>query len=367
MRVLHLVGLPIDTGGVLSVLRNIQEASAGLDLEHVVWVRTGYEETRTPPLDYRWSRWAVGEERTDLTMVASVVPAYRDVRALLRREQFDIVHAHTRGSLSTAVLLGRLTDQPVVFTNHNYANHTGLYRWAARRRGIHTVVLSEDMARHYGLSLEDPRLSVIPACCSDRFFEEPLVAHGAGYTSDRPLRLVGVGMVVPWKGWRTACDALALLDEHDRERVRFDQWGEQLHPEFLAELEDVVTANALERTMGFRGPTDRVADELRAADWLLHPAESDPFPVAVLEALTMGLPVLATDTGGPASMVTTGVAGLHTPTGDAPALADAIRRVLRGEVVIGSSEEIRESVRPMAATAVARRYADLYRSLLPST
>lgn len=365
MRVLHLVGLPADIGGVLSVIRNIQEASPGLDLEHVVWVREGYEETRSPALDYRRSRWAVGEDRTDPKMVASIAPAYVDVVRLLRREHFDVVHAHTRGTLVLAAMLGRLDRRPVVFTNHNYAAHTAIYRWAARQPRLHTVVLSPDMARHYGLALDAPRLEVIPACFSDGYFEEPLATRREGFTPEQPLRLVGVGTVVGWKGWRTACEAIALLDAGERSRLRFDQWGSVIDPAFSAELDDFVRLNGLSEVVCFNGPTTDVARKLRSADWLLHPAASDPFPVAVLEALTVGLPVLATDTGGPASMVQSGLSGIHTPTGDAPALAEALRTVLAGQAVVGSPAAVRDSVRPMAASSVARRYAELYRSIAP--
>jgi glycosyltransferase involved in cell wall biosynthesis len=228
---------------------------------------------------------------------------------------------------------------------------------------MHTVLLSDDMAAHYGIDAEAPRVEIIPACCSDRFFEQPLVERRTAFGPERPLRLAGVGMVVDWKGWRTACEAIMALGPDEQSSLRFDHWGPSNDLDLASDLHRMISEAGLEEVIRFHGTTDRVAEVLREADWLLHPAVSDPFPVAVLEALTLGLPVLATSSGGPASMVRSGLSGLHSAPYDAEGLADNLRAVLRGEVAVGSPAEVRESVQPMSASVVARRYAELYRSL----
>ncbi len=366
MKVLHLEGLPVDTGGVLSVLRNLQEASEALDLglTHAVWVNSRYVETRTPALDYRYSRWALGEGPIDARMLACILPSFVAVRNLLKAEHFDIVHAHARGTLPVAVLVARLLHRPVVFTNHSYASHRDLYRRAADHPGVHTVVLSADMADHYGIRTDAPRVHVIPACCSDRYFDEPLVERRQGFSPDDPLRLTGVGMVVPWKGWSTAVEAIALLDPDERASLRFDHWGVETDEDYSAELRALIVEKGVGDVVQMRGSTDRMAEVLHSSDWLLHPAVTDPYPVAVLEALTMGLPVLATSSGGPAEMVTDGVSGAHFEPYDAPGLARLLRAVLRGELPVASPAEVRESARRSAASVVATSYAELYREIL---
>ncbi|MDE6219201.1 MAG: glycosyltransferase, partial [Lachnospiraceae bacterium] len=53
-------------------------------------------------------------------------------------------------------------------------------------------------------------------------------------------------------------------------------------------------------------------------------------PNAIMEAMALGIPVVATDCpcGGPAALIENGVNGLLVPVGDAFALADAFRRIL---------------------------------------
>jgi glycosyltransferase involved in cell wall biosynthesis len=69
----------------------------------------------------------------------------------------------------------------------------------------------------------------------------------------------------------------------------------------------------------------------RAADLYVHPARADTFPTTVLEAHACGLPVVASDVGGIPEQVVEGETGHLVPTGDAQAMADAIRGLLADE------------------------------------
>jgi glycosyltransferase involved in cell wall biosynthesis len=66
-----------------------------------------------------------------------------------------------------------------------------------------------------------------------------------------------------------------------------------------------------------------MADHYRAADLYLHPARAENFPLAVLEAIACGAPVVASDVGGIPEIVVDGETGLLVPVGDSAALAQA--------------------------------------------
>ncbi|HEX6788989.1 MAG TPA: glycosyltransferase family 4 protein [Gaiellaceae bacterium] len=76
------------------------------------------------------------------------------------------------------------------------------------------------------------------------------------------------------------------------------------------------------------GPLDRrgVLELFRAADAALLSSAWENFPHALVEALAVGTPVLATRVGGIPEIVVDGENGLLVPAGDAAALTDAIRR-----------------------------------------
>jgi len=64
--------------------------------------------------------------------------------------------------------------------------------------------------------------------------------------------------------------------------------------------------------------------------------DQDGIPTVILEALAMGLPVVATDVSGIAEAVIPGETGLLVQPGDAPALADAIRDLLSDRALVGA-------------------------------
>lgn len=70
-----------------------------------------------------------------------------------------------------------------------------------------------------------------------------------------------------------------------------------------------------------------VADHLRAADVYVHPARADTQPLAILEALACGTPVVASRVGGIPETVEDGETGLLVAPGNPGALARALARV----------------------------------------
>ncbi|MGB1520994.1 MAG: glycosyltransferase, partial [Limisphaerales bacterium] len=136
LKILHLVGDHEDAGGVLSVIRNLQKVTPASSMEHAVWVKEGYRESRKPPLQYRYSRYVVAESIHHWKLLAQAWPAFKELQSLLSNEPFHLLHAHSRGTLLVAILASKMLRRKVLFTNHNYAQRTGLYRWAARQPRI---------------------------------------------------------------------------------------------------------------------------------------------------------------------------------------------------------------------------------------
>ena len=78
---------------------------------------------------------------------------------------------------------------------------------------------------------------------------------------------------------------------------------------------------------GRLGPKD-VAERLASADLFLWPAVNEAFGMALLEAQSSGLPVVAGAAGGVEEIVRSGTTGLLVPPGNAVAFAAAVRRLL---------------------------------------
>lgn len=364
MRILHLYGADQDQGGIFSVLRNLATASAPLGWRHVVWVNERFQELRTSTLEYRRSRHLVDESASHIRLLWGALRAQRELSGLLEAERFDVVHAHSRGGLAALLLSQRRGRPPMVFTNHTYARRRWLYRWAARRPGMFTTLLTGAMAEYYGLAPDGDRIRVISSCCADVHFTEPLKQPRQTDAADSPLRLIGVGSLVRWKNWQLIPAALALLNPAERRRFHVKLIGPTLHSDDSRacerELRAEVERHGLAEQFQLAGPKTAVAEELRCADWLIHPAINEPCGLAVIEALALGVPVLAARSGGPAELVRPGETGLLFSPNTPAALADRLRELLAAPPRLLPPEAIRESVRARSASGVLPRYAELY-------
>jgi len=300
-------------------------------------------------------------------MLIQAPRAFLELRRLLAGESFDILHAHTRGGLLVGLLATKLLRRPVLFTNHNFAQRRALYRWAASQPLMHTVLLTANMAKHYGLETRPPQVSTISACCADRVLSEPLVQPPLARSKTDPLRLVGVGSIVSWKNWHLILEALSQLNEAERGRVMLDHWGPTLSdPDSLKyglELNHLRRSRDLEARVVFHGPTQNVTEALRAANWFVLPSTNEPCSVALIEALALGIPALASESGGNVDIVQQGKTGLLFRPDSSADLADKLRTALRGEITTGSPAMIRKSVQYRCASVVGRQYVELYEQI----
>ncbi len=78
----------------------------------------------------------------------------------------------------------------------------------------------------------------------------------------------------------------------------------------------------------FAGVREDMAELMRAADLLIHPARQEPLGRVLLEAAASGLPIVATQVGGTAEIVEHERGALLVPPGDDTGLVDSIRRLL---------------------------------------
>lgn len=88
-----------------------------------------------------------------------------------------------------------------------------------------------------------------------------------------------------------------------------------------AAAEEQVRALGLKDRVAFLGERDAFADVLAACDVFLLPSELESFGLAALEALSCGVPVVASDIGGIPELVEHQVTGLLAPLGDTHAMA----------------------------------------------
>jgi glycosyltransferase involved in cell wall biosynthesis len=115
----------------------------------------------------------------------------------------------------------------------------------------------------------------------------------------------------------------------------------------------------------FRGRQENVADELSGTDVFVLPSLSEGMSNVLLEAMSCGLPVVATGVGGALDMIRHGINGILVPPGDPAALSDALIELLGNEsLALSLGKEARKTVEKRYMLAyTAERYQQLYKEL----
>jgi glycosyltransferase involved in cell wall biosynthesis len=116
----------------------------------------------------------------------------------------------------------------------------------------------------------------------------------------------------------------------------------------------------------FEGAVEDVAPYLQAADCFVLPSDAEGLSNAMLEAMSAGLPVVATRVGGAPDLVAEACTGRTVAPGDADALAEALLSVLEDPARARLGARGRERVaQGYCLAATADRLAALYRELAP--
>lgn len=317
---------PDSRGGIASVISAVVDLPNhrdGVTVEHI----TTYRDTG----------------RSDQARLAS--SGLRALRSRLRRAggKPDVVHVHVsyKGSVlrKAAVLrIARRAHVPTVLHAHSH----GFKKWfdslnpvmrAIVRRSLvadRWIVLGSTLREEYidMFGLDPNAVVVVP---------NPVVGAAPATPSHRPAKGAGAsgaltGLFLGRLGRRKGCyellEALASANANrpaGSPEVRLVMAGDGEVEALTAEAERLGVRGQVEFP-GWIGPDDRLR-LLDQADFFVLPSHEEGLPMAMLEAMGSGLPVIVTPVGAIGEVIRDGENGLLVPPGDASALAGALSRL----------------------------------------
>ena len=280
--------------------------------------------------------------------------------AALTSRRPDVVHAHFWMSGWAARRATRVVPAPLFVTFHALGVVKRRYQGAfdtspadrlriegelARSATRVIATCTDEVGELIALGVDPERLSVVPCGVDlEHFSPGPDVPGGphrmdptdppgrATQPARRPFRAVGIGRLVPRKGFGTAIEAIAQLPDAELliaggpEQARMD--GDPEVARLLALAARLGVADRV-RLLG-PVPRGQLPALLRTADVVVCSPWYEPFGIVPLEAMACGVPVVASAVGGLVDTVVDRGTGRHVPPRDPTALA-AVLAELRSD------------------------------------
>lgn len=245
-------------------------------------------------------------------------------QAARKIDELGIQHIHAHSATHPtlmAYIVWRLTGVPYSFTAHSsdiYFNKTMLSEKISRACFVVTISnYNVDFLK--GISPDMPMAKTHVIHCgidTAKFRMEP-VKH-----LDRSFNIICVGRLEKIKGHQYLIEACAQLKARNIDFHCYLVGDGELQSEVQEEIKRLDLDHQVE-LLGFQ-THDKVIDLLGQVDVLVLPSLSEGIPVAVMEGMASGLPIVATAVTGVPELVEHGVTGLLVPSKDSLALAEAL-------------------------------------------
>jgi D-inositol-3-phosphate glycosyltransferase len=330
---------------------------------------------QTPNPSSRGARWVPdGLLRWLVLHLFGNVAIALAVRRTVREapDAFDVIHTH--GALATLLLALSIRDIPIVYTEHDATPWSCRYRRlpertirkvvyrvlnvSAFRRADRVVMLfasqRDEAVRRWRIDRQ--KVSVIANGTDPTVFE---TAEAERPVLDLDRFCLFVGALVPRKSPDLLLDAIADLDGvpcvfagDGPMRTRLERRASEL---------------GISDRVRFLGavPTAELGAVYQRADMLVVPAVSEASPLVAVEAMSCGLPVVASRISGLPSLVEDWDTGFLVKPGDVGQLAMAMTFLWGDDELrarMGHNGR-RRVLRDFVWSSVARRYIEVYRSL----
>jgi len=296
------------------------------------------------------------------------------LRTLVRTRRIDIVHAHEYKTDFLASLLARFTGVSALATVHGWTGHTLRERWFyyptdkfLLARFPRLIAVSSDIRNELVRAGASPnRISTIVNGIDHRVFQrdrgrEQQIRQKLGIaTSD--LMIGTVGRLEPQKRFDLLIAATALI-RAKYPTVRLLIVGEG---SLRTALDDQIASLGLTSTCTLLGQRSDIVDLHHGFDLFVQSSDYEGTPNAVLEAMALETPVVATAAGGTSDILRPDIDGLLVERGSAAVLAEAIDRAFtnrQGAVMRASSARRRVETElsfDARMTAVEAIYTELF-------
>ena len=283
--------------------------------------------TERPPSKIRVLGWLIRDT------LFEILPGAFSLRRIIRKEKIDIVHLNNGLGLDLeGIIAAKLSGVPCVIHERGIGKISRISKWLARyvdavicvSNAVHRNLLDQGVQpKKYrtiydGIDLDEEKAVGSKEGCRARW----------GLPPDLPV--VGiVGTIQRWKGHHEVISAIKKVKEKIPD-IKCVIVGGVYDPIYENEIRRLVETSNLKDNILFLGYQSDTLSIMNALDVVIHASVSpEPFGRVIIEAMSLGKPVIATRAGGPLEIVEDQVSGLLVAPGNHEALAEAIIQLLQ--------------------------------------
>lgn len=250
----------------------------------------------------------------------------------LRREKPDVIHVNGAFDVLPP-LAARLTGTPVVWHLNDTLFSPGLSKkmgWLVMKLATKVVAAATRVADHYGVTKANPHIIFAPVDTS-KFYKRDQNAE-----RQTPPRLTLIGN---WNWIKGHDHFVSLIEQFHHQNApvqglivgRFLDSQKSYWQPIMQRIEQSCLSDTIE-TPGFVADVNSI---LYKTDILLITSVSEASPISLLEAMSVGVPVVSFDVGGVREMLGEGAeaAGRVVPAGDQSALYSATKAILENKTL----------------------------------
>ena len=295
------------------------------------------------------------------------VTKWVEVKALIRSEGVDLVHAHGTRASSNTLWAARHLNIPLIYTIHGWSFHNDQHplvrklriwgeRWITNRSSVNIAVSASNRAS--GLE----QIPGLEAVVINNGIDQQKFSPGRSFKNIRaelgiPADVVLVLFIARFTAHKQPLTLIRAFREALRAMpgMRLLMVGDGDQREEGLQL---VSELGLEAAVSFQAFRQDVPDILAAADIFVLPSLWEGLPIGLLEAMAMGKAVIATEVDGTKEVVRPGENGLLVEPGNVSALAAAL-------VKLGGDPALRDMLRQRALDTIRRQFnaADMTREI----
>lgn len=300
------------------------------------------------------------EVHTYKPMFAGVPVLARGFRKIIDAVRPDIIHTRLSSAAYIAGFCGKKSGVPVLatvdkFPKRKYYENSDLI-----------LPCSTPVAEHMrAQGIPPEKMIVIPNAVDVKIYARDFAVREYIRKSegldDSKICFLGMGRLIDWKGFDDLLKGFAEFLRQCPEPEKFVLWlaGDGQEKDSLQKLAHTL---GISERVKFLGVVDDVKPILWGADIYIHPSWGDEaFGLSLLEAMSAGLPAIASESGGMTEILAGGC-GLIFPRRNITALADRMNEALAKRDVLSSAALSR--AKDFDISAIAEKALAVYRKVL---